>query len=673
MGAQPGSALVRHRALVVGAILVGPLAFSGCAQPGTAGNENAALHSGPGDQPEALRTVAQRGVAATAGMGLDDAAAWAEDAFGTPRDLLVAIADVETRLSRSPSGGAGAIPFEAGAPPDHDLGDHDGADLVPRTYGIGGLRSWCGQVDQAGNLLGVPAERIDADPALGTIALAAVLRAAAAQKDGGAPAADPSTVGLAGWADAVGHFSCIADPEARRLYVSDVFGRLRRGLDTTGPDGETIRISPRPVAEAALVARQRAYDGAEVPFAHWAAADPSNHSVGRGGEPIDTIIIHTVQGSYAGAISWFQNPTSNVSTHFVVRSVDGDITQMLAGADAGWHAGNPLYNQRSIGIEHEGYITESDRWYTDAMYESSAQLVRFLCDRYGIPQDREHIIGHAEVPHPTIPGRFGGTSGHTDPGAGWDWDHFLSLVRGPGLPRDEFNAAVVAVEAPTAMISGETAVAVLEIENRGSAAWDPADTYLTTTRPRDHGSPFHDLTSWPSAHQPPTWSAPVSGGESVRVEVPIVAPAVTDVTHITDTFGLVHDLDGRVLRFGPGNIEIGITVAPRPTTAPVPIDGVGGVGDLCVVSPGACDGLGSASPPEEDRGDGGWADGVVAPRMAGDGCSIARPGMTHVGMLGDLEGRHPSGTPTGSTPWGSASLCLLTVAAARIRGRTARR
>ncbi|MET9133681.1 hypothetical protein [Streptomyces antibioticus] len=38
--------------------------------------------------------------------------------------------------------------------------------------------------------------------------------------------------------------------------------------------------------------------------------------------------------------------------------------------------------------------------------------------RYGIPVDREHIVGHVEVP---------GTD-HTDPGEHWDWDRYMKLV-----------------------------------------------------------------------------------------------------------------------------------------------------------------------------------------------------------------------------------------------------
>ena len=67
--------------------------------------------------------------------------------------------------------------------------------------------------------------------------------------------------------------------------------------------------------------------------------------------------------------------------------------------------GTATYNERSIGIEHEGFV-DRPQDFTDAMYRSSARLTAGICARYGIPVDREHIIGHAEVP---------GTD-HTDPG-----------------------------------------------------------------------------------------------------------------------------------------------------------------------------------------------------------------------------------------------------------------
>ncbi len=58
-------------------------------------------------------------------------------------------------------------------------------------------------------------------------------------------------------------------------------------------------------------------------------------------------------------------------------------------------------------------------YFTDALYQESARLTAAICDRYGIPKDRAHILGHYEVP---------GTD-HTDPGGpNWDWVRYIRLV-----------------------------------------------------------------------------------------------------------------------------------------------------------------------------------------------------------------------------------------------------
>ncbi len=148
----------------------------------------------------------------------------------------------------------------------------------------------------------------------------------------------------------------------------------------------------------------------------------SSHYSSRNGAAITHIIIHTMQGGYWQSIGWFQDPnnTQRTSAHFMIQSSDGEITQMVPESMAAHHIGN--WNSFTIGIEHEGWMENPSRWYTDAMYRSSARLVRYLCDRYGIPIDREHIRGHGEVP--------GGST--NDPGPGWDWDRYMALVRAGG-------------------------------------------------------------------------------------------------------------------------------------------------------------------------------------------------------------------------------------------------
>jgi hypothetical protein len=174
----------------------------------------------------------------------------------------------------------------------------------------------------------------------------------------------------------------------------------------------------------------------DYPPALWDPADPSNLS-SRNGTAISAVTIHDVEGSYAGCISWFKNPSANVSAHYVFRSSDGQVTQMVLEADKAWHVGSE--NPYTIGFEHEGYAAQTG-WYTAAMYQSSANLVRDITQSgYGINPIRVAYFPWAPTTHYNISGIPGScvtikghqhypNQTHTDPGANWDWDYFFKLI-----------------------------------------------------------------------------------------------------------------------------------------------------------------------------------------------------------------------------------------------------
>jgi MYXO-CTERM domain-containing protein len=143
-------------------------------------------------------------------------------------------------------------------------------------------------------------------------------------------------------------------------------------------------------------------------------ADPTNYTP-NGMISYDYVVVHTMEGYYYGAQSWFQNPDANVSAHFCMRSEDGEVTQMVHLIDRAWHVGT--MNPYAIGIEHEGFVDEP-AWYTWEMYSSSAKLSRWLTDELAIPRDRDHVVGHVELPNQT----------HTDPGLNWNWDLYMALI-----------------------------------------------------------------------------------------------------------------------------------------------------------------------------------------------------------------------------------------------------
>jgi N-acetyl-anhydromuramyl-L-alanine amidase AmpD len=152
----------------------------------------------------------------------------------------------------------------------------------------------------------------------------------------------------------------------------------------------------------------------------WYPAHSNNYTAANrpSSDPIDKVVIHVTQGSWSSALNWFQNPNAMVSAYYTIRSYDGKVAQSLSDINIGWHAGNWEYNRTSIGIEHEGYVSDP-KWFTDRMYRYSARLTAYLCRSYHIPIDRWHIIGHNEVPGST----------HTDPGRYWNWTAYMRYVR----------------------------------------------------------------------------------------------------------------------------------------------------------------------------------------------------------------------------------------------------
>ncbi|MFI6732543.1 N-acetylmuramoyl-L-alanine amidase [Nonomuraea sp. NPDC050451] len=154
--------------------------------------------------------------------------------------------------------------------------------------------------------------------------------------------------------------------------------------------------------------------------------DYGNHDRLSRSRSVDYIVIHDTEGTYQGVPSLIRNPRY-VSWHYTIRSRDGHVAQHVATNDIAWHAGNWDVNTRSIGIEHEGYLAKGT-WYTEAMYRSSAKLVRYLAGKYRIPLNRAHILGHDNVPG-TTPKMVAGM--HEDPGPYWDWSHYFDLLGRP--------------------------------------------------------------------------------------------------------------------------------------------------------------------------------------------------------------------------------------------------
>lgn len=154
----------------------------------------------------------------------------------------------------------------------------------------------------------------------------------------------------------------------------------------------------------------------------------------RSGTAITMVAIHDVEGTYAGCISWFKNCSASASAHYVMRSSDGQCTQMVLESNKAWHIGSE--NPYTLGIEHEGYNNNAS-WFNTTLLTASAALVRDMCTDNSINPLRCYfgpgcsgttqqcqqgtcvkIKGHQMFPNQT----------HNDPGPYWNWDKYYKLL-----------------------------------------------------------------------------------------------------------------------------------------------------------------------------------------------------------------------------------------------------
>lgn len=230
----------------------------------------------------------------------------------------------------------------------------------------------------------------------------------------------------------------------------------------------------------------------DYPYARWVPASSSNYS-SRNGTAISAVTIHTTQGSYAGAISWFQNPSARVSAHYVIRSSDGQITQMVREYHKAWHVA--YHNHYTIGIEHEGYIS-NPAWYTDAMYRASANLVKNICARRGIsPTSCYRGPAHSGIVVLSSSYRIKGhqhfsSQTHTDPGIHWNWYKYYDLINGSSTPAcnlakpSSLGASGISTTAATLSwqaVSGAASY-VVRYRVKGTSTWASRSTSATSLR-----------------------------------------------------------------------------------------------------------------------------------------------------------------------------------------------
>jgi hypothetical protein len=156
-----------------------------------------------------------------------------------------------------------------------------------------------------------------------------------------------------------------------------------------------------------------------LPPLKWA---PSPNFSTRHGARVDLLVLHDTEGGYAGAISWFKNPKSQVSAHFVIKEDGAEATQMVDLADKAWHA--KAFNPRSIGFEMAGIAAKG---FGEPEWAAAASIFAFHLHHLQIPNRWARAgVGPGFCSHFDL-GVAGG--GHRDPTVDPKvWQHFVDLV-----------------------------------------------------------------------------------------------------------------------------------------------------------------------------------------------------------------------------------------------------
>jgi hypothetical protein len=415
---------------------------------------HAASHQTTSASGQTCLAAVRPGTATTSRQRVFDAAA---RTFHVPASVLLGVSYMESRWDNH-----GAHPSTSAAYGPMGLTDLPRADLAKAQSAKGDPSSAVGPtvrpagertIDAASRLSGFGITSLKSNESANICAGAALL--ASYQRQLGHPVGANTRADQ--WYAAVRHYSGTPSKIDSSLFARRVFTVIHNGESRVTNDGKRVSLAASPAVKLpALASPSDAQTDCPSDLAcEWVPApyewyDPEagpgwygNHDLADRPNDlkINYIVIHDSETTYDEDMQLVTDPTY-LAWNYTIRSSDGHVAQHLHPNDVGWHAGNWYVNMHSIGIEHEGYAATGSTWYTENMYESSADLVRYLAHEYNIPLDRAHIIGHDQVPG-IVSGYTAGM--HWDPGPYWNWSHYMSLLGAPLRPDRHGKSDVVTV------------------------------------------------------------------------------------------------------------------------------------------------------------------------------------------------------------------------------------
>ncbi len=374
----------------------------------------------------------------------------AADVSGVPEKVLLGVSYMESRWDDhgtqvSSSGGYGPMHLTQDAAAAH-------AREVAKLRGDGSPASLSqGTLAQAAKITGLSRAQLRSDDVANICGGAAVLASTQPDTTSARPAA---------WSKAVATYAGSADAQDRLAFAKQVFSVIRTGESRTTNDGQQVTLpATRGAAVDAAAADATIPSGNEVvdcpvvlqcesvpaPYEKYGTAPGAYGNSDLADRPrdlkIDYIVIHDTEGSYPTAMKLVTDKTY-LGWHYTVRSSDGHVADHVNPKNVGWHAGNWYVNMHSIGIEHEGFAASGATWYTESMFRSSTTLVKYLANKYDVPLDRAHVIGHDQVPATT---NAGIPTMHWDPGPYWNWERYMALLGAPLQPDRRGPSDVVTI------------------------------------------------------------------------------------------------------------------------------------------------------------------------------------------------------------------------------------
>ena len=217
----------------------------------------------------------------------------------------------------------------------------------------------------------------------------------------------PTSNNLADWFEATRDLTGLSNEEMKTSLATSFYNVIKNGSKTVSLWREIIQIDAQsitiPEYKNAPEKNNKSVQNVPNTTTDYPTAinkiTTCNYATGRNGYGIDYYFVHYIAtGTYAGTISWFRDCTRTTpsSAHYVIRNIDGEISQVVRESDRAYAqgvTGQPQWNGAGVSTEHEVLATNLSMWDSEPMLVAAANLAIDVCNRNNIPRVRRGVNG----------------------------------------------------------------------------------------------------------------------------------------------------------------------------------------------------------------------------------------------------------------------------------------